>query len=493
MPVSRFKYSAALIFLLLILPAAASAGTGQAAREALSEASKQWLEEIVPYIITPAERQVFLSLSTEAERGQFIDLFWKKRNPDPDAAENEYKRQYYLRITLADRFFGVSGIAGWRTDRGRIFILLGAPHEIQTEYNQTDSAGLNRADREIWQYWGLPNPKLPYNMEFVFVDRYGHGNYVLESGHEPGKRDRNLDMRDLTFQFDSLELLAEAQRNPFENLKKATPSVTTEATANLIPFDFRLYAFRGAEEKTHLPLLLEIPYAALPSKPAGGKEEYSLNIIAHVRNQLGQDVLQKTKTVSFGLEPAQKAALQGEVLRFQTSLDLDPGSYGLELVVWDNVSGRMGTSLRAFTADDFKAPALAASDVFLSSGTGEAVDGGTAAVTPGRTAAPAAAIARRTFRDGDEMDIALEAYHLALDKETGRSSLQVEFAFLQQTQPVLNVPAYEPEPTTERDCRIKTSFRLRGFRPGEYILRVKVTDRAAGASVTKDASFRIIR
>src|SRR4030042_6731269 len=71
------------------------------AKEPLSEASKQWLEEVVPYIITPREKDVFVNLPTELDRGQFIETFWKKRDPNPRPPENEFKLEYYRRIPMA--------------------------------------------------------------------------------------------------------------------------------------------------------------------------------------------------------------------------------------------------------------------------------------------------------------------------------------------------------------------------------------------------------
>src|SRR4030042_6976206 len=68
------------------------------AKEPLSAASKQWLDEVVPYIITAREKEVFLSLPTELDRGQFIETFWKKRAPNPKPPENEFKLEHYRRI-----------------------------------------------------------------------------------------------------------------------------------------------------------------------------------------------------------------------------------------------------------------------------------------------------------------------------------------------------------------------------------------------------------
>lgn len=138
--------------------------------ESMSKAARQWLEEVVPYIITPAERELFLSLPNEEERGKFIENFWKKRDPNPATPENEFKIAYYRRIAFANKFFDTAGIPGWRTDRGRIFILLGPPNEVQNDYLASrDSLSQPGAIQETWTYWDLPNPNLPYSLEFTFL------------------------------------------------------------------------------------------------------------------------------------------------------------------------------------------------------------------------------------------------------------------------------------------------------------------------------------
>ena len=395
----------------------------------MSEASKQWLEEVVPYIITPAERGVFLGLPTEAERGRFIETFWRKRDPDPATPVNEFQRQYYLRIALANQFFGNSGIAGWRTDRGRIFILLGPPHEIQRDFNMAGATGNSRYDTETWQYWGLPNPKLPYNVEFVFIDRYGSGRFVLDTGFETSKRGKSGDLRDMTFVFDSMEILAEAQRNPFEKLDKIKTVITTQVTYDLIPFDVRLYAFRGTGTRTHIPLIVEVPTATLPEGAVDAKGDASLEIIVHISDHLGQVVAQRSKTLRLRPEPARRDAPGGGTVRFRTSVELEPGSYGIHVVVWDNHSGKTGTRHQPFSARfrDRGARGERHRPFFR----GRKAEPGPDLDAPGGWDELLSPVARRTFRNGEEMEVALEVYGLALDGTSGRNSLRADFVFLQ--------------------------------------------------------------
>src|SRR6185295_17409776 len=100
-------------------------------KDELKSVYKRWLDEDVTYIITDEERKAFKALKTDEERDQFIEQFWLRRDPDPDTPENEYKEEYYQRIQYANEKFA-SGIPGWRTDRGRIYIMFGKPDELES-------------------------------------------------------------------------------------------------------------------------------------------------------------------------------------------------------------------------------------------------------------------------------------------------------------------------------------------------------------------------
>ena len=97
----------------------------------LKKAYKDWLDKDVTYIITDEERKAFKKFATDDEREKFIEEFWRRRDPDPDTDENEFKEEYYERIAYANEHF-TSGVPGWKTDRGRIWIMYGKPDETET-------------------------------------------------------------------------------------------------------------------------------------------------------------------------------------------------------------------------------------------------------------------------------------------------------------------------------------------------------------------------
>src|SRR5713101_6998377 len=71
----------------------------------LKKAYKDWLEKDVIYIITDDERKAFKKLQTDEERERFIEEFWRRRDPDPDTDENEFKEEYYERVAYANEHF----------------------------------------------------------------------------------------------------------------------------------------------------------------------------------------------------------------------------------------------------------------------------------------------------------------------------------------------------------------------------------------------------
>ncbi|MFW6128926.1 MAG: GWxTD domain-containing protein [Candidatus Aminicenantaceae bacterium] len=143
----------------------------------LSEQHRRWLEEEVVYIITPQEKEVFLQLSNDRERELFIEAFWKHRDPTPNTPENEFKTEHYKRIQYANHWFGrESPGPGWRTDRGRIYIILGEPNSTERFQNLSEVFPVI-----IWFYGGMKKEGLPDSFNVVFFKRRGIGEYELYS------------------------------------------------------------------------------------------------------------------------------------------------------------------------------------------------------------------------------------------------------------------------------------------------------------------------
>jgi GWxTD domain-containing protein len=156
---------------------AALAAAAPADKPQLPGTYKKWLEEDVAYIILPAERDVFLKLRTDRERDLFMEAFWKHRDPTPDSPANEFRTEHYRRITYANQYLGREApVPGWKTDRGRMYILLGEPQEIQRLPGRS-----NLYDCEIWFYQGKTDVGLPPGFYLLFFKEHGQGMYKLYS------------------------------------------------------------------------------------------------------------------------------------------------------------------------------------------------------------------------------------------------------------------------------------------------------------------------
>ena len=128
---------------------------------------RAWIKEDVAYIVTATERAAFQGLASDAEREQFIEQFWQRRGP-------EMKEEHYRRIAYANQHFQ-TGIPGWKTDRGRIYIMYGPPDEIQ-------EAGPGKLEWKYRYIEGVGN-----NVSMVFEDAQGNGEYHLINEPRPGQ------------------------------------------------------------------------------------------------------------------------------------------------------------------------------------------------------------------------------------------------------------------------------------------------------------------
>lgn len=115
------------------------------ANASLPKIYQKWVDEDVSYIASPEEKQAFVALKDDAERDEFVRQFWLRRDPTPGTEENEFKEEHYRRIAYSNVHFA-SKLPGWKTDRGRVYIVQGPPDEIEAGKS---SVG---APREIWKY-----------------------------------------------------------------------------------------------------------------------------------------------------------------------------------------------------------------------------------------------------------------------------------------------------------------------------------------------------
>jgi GWxTD domain-containing protein len=214
------RLSRALSGVLLILAFVMQAGAADRVKD-LPKRFQHWIDEEVPYIIDHDERKQFLSLHTDVEREYFIEQFWKRLNPTPQAEDNPYKDEHYRRLAYANEHFGSAELQdGWRTDKGRMYILLGAPKQIVTY-----PAARNVRPMEIWFYQS-PSPALPPYFSLIFYKRSIGEDYTLYSPYQDGP----------AALVSTLEALND-QKRALEILRKSLGDEVARTSLSLLPGD----------------------------------------------------------------------------------------------------------------------------------------------------------------------------------------------------------------------------------------------------------------
>jgi GWxTD domain-containing protein len=154
----------------------ASATVTGSTLQSLPREYQRWLDEDVHWIITAEERDAFLQLSKKADRDHFIEEFWSRRDPE---GGTEFKQRHYQRLAYVNEHFAAD-IPGWKTDRGRIFILYGPPDGVRSEPGR-DNAG-SSPKVQVWHYRSMLN--YGKDIDLRFVDTCGCGDYRLATSPE---------------------------------------------------------------------------------------------------------------------------------------------------------------------------------------------------------------------------------------------------------------------------------------------------------------------
>ncbi len=255
---------------------------------------KKWLEQEVIYIISPVEKEVFLKLDSNHERDLFIKAFWKQRDPTPNTEENEYKKEHFRRIEYANQHFS-QGVpkAGWKTDRGRIYIILGEPDDIQTFETKIDID-----PTEVWFYQGMEEEGLTQAFQLLFFQDKGYGEYKLYSpiNHGPQSLLTN-------FEGDQTDY-----RTAYEKIKQIEPSLA-DITMTLIPGETPSLSGRPSLSSEHLLNEIErTPFRRVKDIYARKYLEYKDTIeIEYSTNYIGNFSIVKTAKNENGVDFIQYA------------------------------------------------------------------------------------------------------------------------------------------------------------------------------------------
>lgn len=236
----------------------------------------------VQYIMTGEERKIFLELP-ESERAAFQEEFWKRRDPDPETAENEFKTEYFQRVEQAGAMFHGEGRVGWLTDRGRIYILFGPPSERMTY--PMDASGYCR---EVWYYGAFP---------VIFIDEHCSGNFTLTAIN--------------------LEHLQEL------NIAQAHFQKTFTQEKKLFDYDVTVAGKVVREDRYEGSLVVVIPYRSLWFTAKDAKLMTTLTLEAELKTAAGKTYWKSTKAFDLLADEEELKAHRDESYRMELPMVLE--------------------------------------------------------------------------------------------------------------------------------------------------------------------------
>ncbi len=491
---------------------------------------KKWLDEDVVYIISPEEQTLFLQLSTNEEREQFIEQFWLRRSTNPDLPDNDFKEEHYRRIAYANEHFA-SGVPGWRTDRGRIYIIWGKPDEIESHptggtYDRPMDQGGGSTTTYPWETWRYRYLEgIQENVELEFVDPSGSGEYHLTMDpsekdallHVPGaglsmlesmgmasKADRftRSDGTNLPTslggtpaslnEFNRLELYAKVQRPPEVKYKDLEAIVTSRMVRDSLKFEYRTDFLKVTSDTVLVPISVQIPNNQLSFKAKEGVHSAEINIFGRVSTLTGRVVQTFEDSVLKDYPDSLFALAAKQQSIYQKALPLRPGLYRLDLVVKDVSSGNVGAVNTRLAVPRYDEDKLEASTLILADqiehvpakqvGTGQFVLG-SSKVRPKMDA---------NFTTAEKMGIYLQVYNLKPDEKTHKSDASFVYTVKRGDQQVMQFKETSAEMKQTGDqVTIERLLPLATLAPGKYTLEVSATDKLAQTTVSRTAEFSI--
>ena len=339
----------------------------KALKQELRGPYKKWLDEDVAWIITDEERQAFRQLSNDEERDQFIEAFWQRRDPTPDTEENEYKEEHYQRIAYANEHFA-AGIPGWKSDRGRIYIMYGKADEVESHpsggtYERPMEEGGGSTSTypfEQWRYRYLEGIGQEVIIEFVDTCMCGDYHMTMDRSEKDAllyTPNAGLTMYEqmgmaskasrfsggglerlgngpftssnATKQFDRLEQFAKLQAPPPVKFKDLEEIVNTKIILNPMPFDVRSDFVKVTGDTVLVPVTIQMKNRDITFVNKDGVQRGTVNIFGRVTTLTGKIVqtFEDTVQVDVPAELLPRTAENASV--YWKALPLRPGRYKL--------------------------------------------------------------------------------------------------------------------------------------------------------------------
>ena len=495
----------------------------------LGPSYKKWLDEDVPYIITDQERRSFLQLATNEEREQFIEEFWQRRNPEPDSTENTFKEEYYRRIAYANEHFA-TGTPGWKSDRGRMYIMWGPPDSIVT-HSQGEiwdrPPELGGGSTKTWAYdeWnynyleGIGN-----NVKLEFVDDNQSGGYRytnnpsdkdafnnvpsegLTQMEQEGLASRNNRMYDPGMNptpmtgflgaeysvFDRLDQEGKLFTPPQVKFKDLEAIVTSRIIRDQLQFTYRFDFMRISGDTVLVPVTVQIPNSQMSFQSKDGVHTANLDLFARVSTLSGRVVQTFEDNVRRDFPDSLfQQSVHGSSI-YQKALPLRPGLYRLDIVLKDLASNNVGTINTRLAVPAIDEDKLAASSMILADsmspvaakdiGIGQFVIGSTK-VRPK---------VDQAFSPKESMGVYMQFYNLKVDDTTHKNDATVDIEIFQGDRSVSRVERTSAQlKQNGEELTVQQVVPMARLTPGKYRIEVKATDGISKQTVSRSADFTV--
>src|ERR1700726_4140074 len=491
---------------------------------------KQWLNEDVIYIISPAERQSFLQLETNEEREQFIEQFWLRRSATPDLPDNDFKEEHYRRIAYTNEHYA-SGIPGWKTDRGRMYIMWGPPDEIESHptggtYDRPMDEGGGSTTTYPWESWRYRYMEgIGENIIWEFVDPSGSGEYHLTMDpsekdallHVPGaglslleqmgmasKTDRftRSDGTNLPTalggtpssmnEFNRLEQYSKAFKPPEVKFKDLEAIVTARIVRDQMHFTWRTDYLKVTNDTVLVQVTIQVPNNQLSFDSKEGVHSATLNVFGRVSTLTGRVVQTFEDPVSRDFPDSLfQRSLKLQYI-YQKAVPLRPGLYRLDIVIKDVQSGNVGVVNTRLAVPRYDEDKLEASSLILADqiehvpakqiGTGQFVLG-SSKVRPRLGG---------DFTTADKLGIYMQVYNLKPDDKTHKSNATFQYTVKKGGAQVLQFKETSADMKQTGDqVTIERLLPLATLTPGKYTLEVNATDLLSNVTISRSAEFSV--
>jgi GWxTD domain-containing protein len=506
----------------------------------LSKTYKKWLNEDVVWIITDEERAAFKQLTNDEERDNFIEAFWQRRDPTPDTEENEYKEEHYRRIAYANEHFA-AGVPGWKTDRGRIYIMYGPPDEIDSHpsggtYERPIEEGGGETSTfpfEDWRYRYLEGVGQEVIIEFVDTCMCGDYHMTIDRSEKDAlkytpnagltlyeqmglsnKADRfsggGLEQlgagpdsaSQSSKEFDRLEQYAKLMAPPPVKFKDLEEIVNTKIVTNLMPFDVRTDFVKVTDDTVLVPVTIQMKYRDITFANKDGVQRGTVNIFGRVSTLTGKIVqtFEDTAQVDVPAELLPKAADNSSV--YWKALPLRPGRYKIEVAVKDVNGDRKGLWSRGVMVPEYSDDKLSTSSLIVADlmepvptkdvSTGSFVIG-LNKVRPRVAPANGQPALFKRGRD-QKVNFWMQVYNLGVDEKTHKPSATFEYDIYNVAT---NKPVVQRTESTDtmgnvgEQVTLQKSIASANLQPGVYKIEIKVNDNISKQTVDPSATFAV--